>query len=901
MTLNNFIIDANITWDRVSKSIFEKPQAKPGRKLRVQVTNAGVVDNLTGYTLHLGWRNSVNGIEGLDIFTAVDATKGLFELQYTEGMLSNAGSLRASLVLVNIADVTIAESNDFVIRVTPSPFSQDASQSTTSLTSLAEILLNEASREQAAAEQAAAFETYDQRIEQLETGVKHEVTNIITTNSDFATTDGFALFGASVATANNVMTITGTGSSSLPNAGFNLPNIPTGAKVYMRVWARVLNAVCSKISIRSESTEIASKVNPIENQWYEIAAIRTKTGALETALNMAMTHTYADSATANGKQMEVKWAVAIQLTEDFGAGMEPTADYTTFMLNIYDNKYFSGTATVYPVQSVAENLASVEQRIDDRFDEFVESNIVPETVTQKMLDFESASGGRLLSTERQLAEVENQFKLGVYNLKHLKKIKGKRKFTINVLSDSIGAGTAAGSNFGFMQQLENAMNVVQQKINYKYNSFYYFNNGWTATETGINKHLLSSLDTSSALQITTVTAEIPTISYKVEIIYSTRSDGGNFEVRESVTNTLLATVNCNGVSADGLKTAELTVSASNSVKIVPLTGNKAYVNGWIMKRYPSEASYKIHQLAQGGRKSKDFSDTDLINSVKFETPDLLIWELVANDFSGGDLVSYKQKTELAITTAHSIGADVLITATCGNSVSETTGYRADWVEWLKATADSFGCAFIDYDEIFGGYTSAQANGLLADTIHPTDLGHLLMANELIDVVLNIENPYNRNVIIDLSDNRKPFNNYLLEPKNIHSVGDNYFEKAYFKTTDNNGNAVFANVSPARFLTNASQLPKYAPKGAIANVNDLLYINWVDWGVSQNTQATWGAAYAIGLMETLITTPAANDKNLGKLFRLELSGKDDQIVTYIKTAAGGRKWVKLTPTDTIEWS
>lgn len=263
--------------------------------------------------------------------------------------------------------------------------------------------------EAAETSRAQTFESYDNRIEQIETGVKHEVTNIIETNSDFTTTDGIATFGASVAVANNVMTITGSGSASNPNAGFNLLNIPTGNKIYMRVWARVLNDVCQKITIRSESTETSAiAANPVNGQWYELATVRTKNGALESALNMSMTHTYADSATASGKTMEVKWAVAINLTDDFDAGSEPTADYTNLMLKIFPEKYFVGTQSVYPLQVLANDMTDAYQVIDDKFDAFVQTNIVQTEVAAVYDNLETTYAEDLVSVKSQLEQKANK-------------------------------------------------------------------------------------------------------------------------------------------------------------------------------------------------------------------------------------------------------------------------------------------------------------------------------------------------------------------------------------------------------------------------------------------------------------------------------------------------------------
>lgn len=402
MVLENFIVDAPIVWDRVGKKIFENPHVKQGRKMRVQITNAGMVEDLSGYTLALGWRHTVSGVEGLDVFEdSSEANVGIFEMSYTENLMTNLGNLKASLVLTSSEDMVIAESNDFYVKVDDSPFGADAEQGVGSYTRLAQILLNEEVRQE-------AYLTNEARIAAIETGVKHEVTNIIEANSDFSSVSGLSLFGATVAASGNVLTITGNGTSSLPNAGFNINNLPTGSKVYMRVWARVLNSECTKITLRSESTEIASRANPVSWQWYEVSGIRIKSGSLETALNMEMTHTYASSAAANGKQMEVKWAVAINLTDDFGAGTEPTADYAGMMLKIFPDKYFTGTKFVYPLQVLANDMADAYQVIDDKFDAFVQTNIVQDEVAEVFNNLEETYAQDIVSVKQQLEQKANE-------------------------------------------------------------------------------------------------------------------------------------------------------------------------------------------------------------------------------------------------------------------------------------------------------------------------------------------------------------------------------------------------------------------------------------------------------------------------------------------------------------
>lgn len=141
MVLENFLIDVDVLWDRAGKELYEKPDARAGRKMRVRVTNKGLVEDLTGYALNLGWRSTIDETKfGLDAFTAVDITKGIFELPYTSGMLTNIGTLVGTLQLVPPAG-TPTESNNFMITVKRSGVDMEAIQSETSFTALETALV----------------------------------------------------------------------------------------------------------------------------------------------------------------------------------------------------------------------------------------------------------------------------------------------------------------------------------------------------------------------------------------------------------------------------------------------------------------------------------------------------------------------------------------------------------------------------------------------------------------------------------------------------------------------------------------------------------------------------------------------------------------------------------------
>lgn len=138
--LNEFRETA-ITWDKANRKVYEPLRVSAGdnkgRKLSVQVVNGGVIEDLSGASLSLFWETKDKAHKGLDAFSAVNATKGEFEIYYTTGMLSNEGTLNANLVLVDTSGRVVSE--PFTITVFKG-IDDDAIQSSDSFTALTEAL-----------------------------------------------------------------------------------------------------------------------------------------------------------------------------------------------------------------------------------------------------------------------------------------------------------------------------------------------------------------------------------------------------------------------------------------------------------------------------------------------------------------------------------------------------------------------------------------------------------------------------------------------------------------------------------------------------------------------------------------------------------------------------------------
>ena len=117
---------------------FAKEGDYNGRELVVQITNAGEVSNQTGVSLNLGWHHNVVGNSGLDPFTTVDASKGIFKITYPTEMLT-AGNVTASIQVLESGKITLTR--NFEIIIEQSPIDESVIVSENSFTALQEALV----------------------------------------------------------------------------------------------------------------------------------------------------------------------------------------------------------------------------------------------------------------------------------------------------------------------------------------------------------------------------------------------------------------------------------------------------------------------------------------------------------------------------------------------------------------------------------------------------------------------------------------------------------------------------------------------------------------------------------------------------------------------------------------
>lgn len=501
----------------------------------------------------------------------------------------------------------------------------------------------------------------------------------------------------------------------------------------------------------------------------------------------------------------------------------------------------------------------------------------------------------------------------IKNVNAPSKLRAKPYYKLLWMGDSIGAGTGATHNDnGFAGQLNQAMSYVQGKENYSAIPLYFLAATWTRTEEGIAKYLMSSTNSSAPFGLFGGQMwKVPQAPYKVQVVYSKRADGGDFNVVQGAET--LATLSSQGVaSEDGLLSAVYTVPGGVELKINPIADNKAYVNHVRVWRDSEASHFEFENWSIGGRKSSDYTREQIETMITYSEKDVLVWEYLANDYAQNKYEDFVDRTEFAIQTAKGAGMDVVIPVTCGNEATPTDPtFRTKWVKFLYDMASKYDCLLIDYDMYFGGFTAAKEGGLIVDTVHPSQLGHTAMANILVPTMLGIENPYNLGKTLAIGDTRHSYYNAQQNSAKQYFSSQVTFDSVYGKTTGSGGAVEYKQIAPVNVLpNNVVQLPRYAPLGAISIYNGLegeanlpgdFYYNSVDWGADQKTGlAVWKRANAFSRLEPLTAKPSDSVKYLNRLYRLTVDGKDDQVVTFIRTGTGGFAWKALTLSEP-EWT
>ena len=130
-------------------------------------------------------------------------------------------------------------------------------------------------------------------------------------NGNFANgTTGWTGMYATISANNNTLSVVGNGA--LLEARVNETSVKTAGKYFICAKVRVTNALATSIQIDLPGSNEGriSLNNPVQNQWYNLSGIQK----YKTDNRIFIRHNYVDATTANGKVLEIKEIIAINLT-----------------------------------------------------------------------------------------------------------------------------------------------------------------------------------------------------------------------------------------------------------------------------------------------------------------------------------------------------------------------------------------------------------------------------------------------------------------------------------------------------------------------------------------------------------------------------------------------------------
>ena len=249
----------------------------------------------------------------------------------------------------------------------------------------------------------------------------------------------------------------------------------------------------------------------------------------------------------------------------------------------------------------------------------------------------------------------------------------------------------------------------------------------------------STLEGTNLITLKATPASTP-VSFKdfiktIEIIFGKRTDGGtNASIK--IDGGVAGTINCNGSTSYHNSQTITTVAGVHTVQIIPATDGNTYIEGIVCKS--GNNGVVVNQMGHPGIKAYDYLNNDLAISATISAynPLLTVIMLGTND-SGGQiaLADYSQALDQMVKKALTTG-DCLVISMANNSVGDGLAIQySSYVYAAKQIAINNACAYLNlYERWNKSYTWANTNGLMFDGTHPSQAGHVDIANAICEIL-----------------------------------------------------------------------------------------------------------------------------------------------------------------------
>lgn len=370
MVLSDDFYYQPIKLDTINTQVYTELLAKEGdaggRGLKVTLTENGVVKNTTGIDLNLKWEHtSIAELQGLEPFDPVDLTKGIYKVKYPTNMLKS-GTIKAFIQIIDNGG--LAGSRNIKITVDSTVGDDAAIESGNEFAALAEALiktnrveglLNEAianvtvDSEVITARNSTAkgktFTVIDERFEEMENDVYFPAENILP-NGDFEDTSGWVTNGGalSVYQGDGIVTISELGEHL---GVYTIPTTVTGHEYY--ITSEIYPKFASNLRIGFDDAYDVVTSGIIANTWNRRSVIKTKNASSA----VIFYHKTDDGNYVVGDKFNFRRMMAIDLTETFGAGFEPSVEQMDRIMSQFDAKWFIGIGNLsQPALLLAKTL-----------------------------------------------------------------------------------------------------------------------------------------------------------------------------------------------------------------------------------------------------------------------------------------------------------------------------------------------------------------------------------------------------------------------------------------------------------------------------------------------------------------------------------------------------------------
>lgn len=152
--------------------------------------------------------------------------------------------------------------------------------------------------------------------------VKVEVEGMILDAEQLLTNGDFSNGTVGITNIGSTSTVSGSNLTNIADGTANFPYIHFGnnsivAKIYAITKVRVLGTLCTELALRGYKTSGLDyygtpQANPVQNQWYILSGLLNQ--GIANQIIVAVRHLYTTSGDASGKQMEVDYAYAFNIS-----------------------------------------------------------------------------------------------------------------------------------------------------------------------------------------------------------------------------------------------------------------------------------------------------------------------------------------------------------------------------------------------------------------------------------------------------------------------------------------------------------------------------------------------------------------------------------------------------------